>query len=274
MLLSRIAATFDQLKQQQRKALVPYLVAGDPGPALTVPAMHALVAAGANIIELGVPFSDPMAEGPVIQLAHERALVHGVSLRQVLAMVATFREHDTDTPVVLMGYANPVEAMGYEVFAEAAAAAGVDGLLTVDLPPEEGQQASELLAARGIDTILLLAPTTTEQRVQHICQQAHGYLYYVSLKGVTGAANLDVDSVTEKMAMIRQYTDLPVAVGFGIKDAATARAVAPLCDGVVVGSALVASVAESAAQGITGDDALLASAVSLLTAIRSAIDTV
>jgi tryptophan synthase alpha chain len=274
MLLSRIAATFDQLKQQQRKALVPYLVAGDPGPALTVPAMHALVAAGANIIELGVPFSDPMAEGPVIQLAHERALVHGVSLRQVLAMVATFREHDTDTPVVLMGYANPVEAMGYEVFAEAAAAAGVDGLLTVDLPPEEGQQASELLAARGIDTILLLAPTTTEQRVQHICQQARGYLYYVSLKGVTGAANLDVDSVTEKMAMIRQYTDLPVAVGFGIKDAATARAVAPLCDGVVVGSALVASVAESAAQGITGDDALLASAVSLLTAIRSAIDTV
>lgn len=274
MLLSRIAVTFDQLKQQQRKALVPYLVAGDPGPGLTVPAMHALAAAGADIIELGVPFSDPMAEGPVIQLAHERALVHGVSLRQVLAMVATFREHNTDTPVVLMGYANPVEAMGYEIFAETAAAAGVDGLLTVDLPPEEGQQASELLAARGIDTILLLAPTTTEQRVQYICQQARGYLYYVSLKGVTGAANLDVDSVAKKMAMIRQYTDLPVAVGFGIKDAATASAVAPLCDGVVVGSALVASVAESAAQGITDDEALLASAVSLLTAIRSAIDTV
>lgn len=274
MLLSRIAATFDQLKQQQRKALVPYLVAGDPGPEHTVPAMHALAAAGADIIELGVPFSDPMAEGPVIQLAHERALVHGVSLRQVLAMVATFREHNTDTPVVLMGYANPVEAMGYEIFVEAAAAAGVDGLLTVDLPPEEGQQASELLAARGIDTILLLAPTTTEQRVQYICQQARGYLYYVSLKGVTGAANLDVDSVAKKMAMIRQYTDLPVAVGFGIKDAATASAVAPLCDGVVVGSALVASVAESAGQGITDDEALLASAVSLLTAIRSAIDTV
>ncbi len=272
--MSRIAATFSQLQQQQRKALIPYLVAGDPDSATTVPAMHAWVAAGADIIELGVPFSDPMAEGPVIQWAHERALEQGISLRQVLAMVHDFRQRDADTPVVLMGYANPVEAMGYEVFAERAAAAGVDGLLTVDLPPEEGQQLAALLAARGIDTILLLAPTTTEKRVQHICRQASGYLYYVSLKGVTGAANLDVESVKVKLGMIRQYTDLPVAVGFGIKDAATASAVAPLCDGVVVGSALVASVAARVAAGVTGEEAILASAVSLLTAIRSAIDSV
>jgi tryptophan synthase alpha chain len=272
--LSRIAATFAQLQQQQRKALIPYLVAGDPGPDTTVPAMHALVAAGADIIELGVPFSDPMAEGPVIQLAHERALEHGVSLRQVLAMVQDFRQQDAATPVVLMGYANPVEAMGYEAFAERAAAAGVDGLLTVDLPPEEGQQAAALLATRGIDRILLLAPTTTEQRVQHICGQASGYLYYVSLKGVTGAANFDVESVKGKLALIRQYTDLPVAVGFGIKDAATASAVAPLCDGVVVGSALVAGIASRAAAGIVEEEALLAPAVSLVATIRSAIDSV
>lgn len=267
--MSRIKATFEQLAQQGRKALIPYLVAGDPDPAITVAAMHALVAAGADIVELGVPFSDPMAEGPVIQLAHERALEHHVSLRDVLGMVAEFRTTNTATPVVLMGYANPVEAMGYEVFAKRASAAGVDGLLTVDMPPEEGMQTSQLLADNGIDTILLLAPTTTEQRIEHICQQARGYLYYVSLKGVTGAGHLDIDSVSQKLSLIRQHTQLPVAVGFGIKDAATASAIAPLCDGVVVGSALVELLASS-----SGADAALEPVVSLLASIRSAIDSV
>lgn len=272
--MSRITALFEQLREQQRKALIPYLVAGDPEPDITVPAMHALVEAGADIIELGVPFSDPMAEGPVIQLAHERALEHGVSLRDVLAMVSRFREQNTATPVVLMGYANPVEVMGYEFFAEQAASAGVDALLTVDLPPEEGEQAKAVLAANGIDTIYLLAPTTTEDRVRHICQHAAGYLYYVSLKGVTGASHLDVDSVRDKLVMIRRHTDLPVTVGFGIKDADSASAVAPLSDGVVVGSALVSAIAEQAAAGVREPEVLLQPAVSLLAAIRSAIDSV
>jgi tryptophan synthase alpha chain len=270
--LSRIAQRFERLKQQQRKALVPYLVAGDPAPEVTVPAMHALVAAGADIIELGVPFSDPMAEGPVIQVAHERALEHDVSLSDVLSMVEVFRREDSETPVVLMGYANPVEAMGYERFAKHAARVGVDGILTVDLPPEEGVETSALMASHGIDSILLLAPTTTEARIEAICAQARGYLYYVSLKGVTGAGHLDVQSVSEKMALIRRYSTLPVAVGFGIKDEATASAIAPLCDGVVVGSALVQSM-------VANFDAAAPTAVpqapmELVSAIRSAIDTV
>lgn len=265
--MSRIAARFSELQQQQRKALIPYLVAGDPEPGVTVAAMHALVSAGADILELGVPFSDPMAEGPVIQLAHERALEHGTSLRDTLAMVAEFRQRDSATPVVLMGYANPVEAMGYEAFADAAAVAGVDALLTVDLPPEEGEKATAMLAARGIDTILLLAPTTTEERIKHLCQHASGYLYYVSLKGVTGASHLDVDSVREKMEIIRRYTDLPVAVGFGIKDGASASAIAPLCDGVVVGSALVNALALSP----EGGEGRMAE---LLATIRVAMDSV
>ncbi len=270
--MSRIAKRFAQLQRQQRKALVPYLVAGDPDPALTVPAMHALVAAGADIIELGVPFSDPMAEGPVIQLAHERALLHAISLRDVLSMVERFRQEDSDTPVVLMGYANPVEALGYERFAEHASRVGVDGLLTVDLPPEEGVETSAMMASHGIDSILLLAPTTTEERIRTICEQARGYLYYVSLKGVTGAGHLDVQSVSDKMSLIRRYSTLPVAVGFGIKDATTARAIAPLCDGVVVGSALVDCLVANF------DDKHPAKvpepATELVAAIRSAIDTV
>ncbi len=272
--LSRIATRFTQLQQAQRKALIPYLVAGDPRQEVTVPAMHAMVAAGADIIELGVPFSDPMAEGPVIQLAHERALEHGVSLRDVIAMVAQFRQRDSDTPVVLMGYANPVEVMGPGVFAELASDAGVDALLTVDLPPEEGCEARQILASHGIDTILLLAPTTTEARVEYLCKHASGYLYYVSLKGVTGASHLDVNSVRDKLALIRQYTDLPVTVGFGIRDADSARAIAPLCDGVVVGSALVDSVSRQASAGVTEIQAMLDPMTGLLSAIRSAIDTV
>ncbi len=270
--MSRIAQCFARLQQQQRKALVPYLVAGDPDPQLTVPAMHALVAAGADIIELGVPFSDPMAEGPVIQVAHERALRHGVSLLDVLSMVEAFRQDDSDTPIVLMGYANPVEALGYERFAELAARVGVDGILTVDLPPEEGVETSALMASRGIDSILLLAPTTTEERIKAICGQARGYLYYVSLKGVTGAGHLDVQSVSDKMALIRRYSTLPVAVGFGIKDEATASAIAPLCDGVVVGSALVDCLVANF--DATQPAAVPRPATELVSAIRSAIDTV
>lgn len=272
--MSRIAATFKRLREQQRKAVVPYLVAGDPAPAHTVGAMHALVAAGADIIELGVPFSDPMAEGPVIQQAHERALEHHVSLRQVLDMVSEFRCGDAVTPVVLMGYTNPVEALGYEAFADRAAASGVDGLLTVDLPPEEGRELAALLAARGIDTIMLLAPTTAPERIRAICDSASGYLYYVSLKGVTGAGHLDTESVRQKMALIRECTELPVTVGFGIKDAASAQVVAGYCDGVVIGSAIVDSVARQAAagSGVTGE--LLAPAVSLVEAIRHAVDNV
>lgn len=237
--MTRIAACMQTLNATGRKALVPYLVAGDPAPAATVAAMHALVAAGADIIELGVPFSDPMAEGPVIQRGHERALLHKVGLRQVLAMVVEFRRQDARTPVVLMGYANPVEVMGYQTFAQAAAAAGVDGLLTVDMPPEEGADLSAALTAVGIDTICLIAPTTTPERLAAICAQATGYLYYVSLKGVTGAGHLDMDAVAAKLAEIRAVTDKPVCVGFGIKDADSARAIGALADGVVVGSALV-----------------------------------
>ncbi len=272
--MSRIAATFRRLKEQQRKAVVPYLVAGDPAPEHTVAIMHGLVAAGADIVELGVPFSDPMAEGPVIQQAHERALEHGVSLRQVLQMVSEFRRGDADTPVVLMGYTNPVEAMGYERFAENAAASQIDGLLTVDLPPEEGGQLRDLLAARGIDTIMLLAPTTAPERLSAVCDNASGYLYYVSLKGVTGAGHLDTESVRDKMALIRQRTELPVTVGFGIKDAVSAKVVAGYCDGVVIGSAIVDSIAGEAARGAASTQELIAPAVSLVESIRRAVDNV
>jgi tryptophan synthase alpha chain len=272
--LSRIASTFERLRQQQKKAVIPYLVAGDPAPDFTCDALHALVSAGADILELGVPFSDPMAEGPVIQLAHERALLHGVSLRRVLQMVATFRQRDDITPLVLMGYANPVEVMGYDNFAVAAAEAGVDGLLTVDMPPEEGGELAGALSAQGIDSILLLAPTTTEQRARYICQHAAGYVYYVSLKGVTGAGHLDTGDVGDRLSMIKQYTDLPVTVGFGIKDAVSASAVATHCDGVVIGSALVNAVAEAAATGATSSGALVQPALSLVQSIRSALDSV
>ncbi|HEY9033673.1 MAG TPA: tryptophan synthase subunit alpha [Pseudomonadales bacterium] len=265
--MSRIASCFARLKQQQRKALVPYVVAGDPDPATTVPLMHSMVEAGADVIELGVPFSDPMAEGPVIQLAHERALAHAVSLRQTLAMVAEFRRQDNTTPVVLMGYANPVEAMGYQAFAGEAAAAGVDGVLTVDLPPEEASDFHAALKQQGLDNIFLIAPTTTDERIGLIAAMATGYLYYVSLKGVTGAANLDFDSVTEKMAAIKAVTDLPVCVGFGIKDAESAQRIARLADGAVVGSALIAKMC-----GAENREAALQAAVPFLSSLREAMD--
>lgn len=237
--MNRIAQTIQALKQQGRKALATYIVNGDPAPDITLAAMHTLVEAGADILEIGVPFSDPMAEGPVIQRGHERALAHGTSLRGTLALVKTFRETNQKTPVVLMGYANPVERMGYAEFAKSAADAGVDGLLTVDLPPEEAKDLHSRLRERGVESIFLLAPTSSEARVKKVTELAGGFIYYVSLKGVTGASNLDIGSVKDKLEVISRYSQLPVMVGFGIKDSLSAQAVSGYADGVVVGSALV-----------------------------------
>ena len=266
--MSRIQARFSALQAAGRKALIPYITAGDPAPAVTLPLMHDLVAAGADIIELGIPFSDPMADGPVIQLAMERALAHEVSLRQVLEMVAEFRQRDNDTPVVLMGYLNPVERMGYDEFAREAAEAGVDGVLTVDLPPEEAVDVVPLFKARGLDTIFLLAPTTTAERARSICQQASGYVYYVSLKGVTGSSALDVTDVANKLDMLRTITDLPIGVGFGIRDGATAAAVGEVADGVVVGSVLVNQIAANA----DNPDAARKAISAIIAEMRGAMD--
>jgi len=268
--VSRIAGRFQQLAQAGRKALIPYIVAGDPEVGLTVPLMHRLVQAGADIIELGVPFSDPMSEGPVIQLGHERALANGVSLRAVIDMVRAFRRDDSDTPVLLMGYANPVEHMGYDVFAAAAGEAGVDALLTVDIPPEEVASVDAALRDADMDNIFLVAPTTPDARIEQIARRARGFLYYVSLKGVTGAGHLDTDDVARHVAHIRAHSALPVAVGFGIKDAASAQKVAGVADGVIVGSALVDTVAAAARQG--GSEAALDAAAALVSDIRRGID--
>ena len=244
--MSRLKASFEALKAANKTALIPFITAGDPHPSVTVNLMHDMVQAGASVLELGVPFSDPMAEGPVIQLACERALKHNVSLGDVLGMVKEFRSKDNNTPIVLMGYANPVEVMGYDKFAKAAASAGVDGLILVDLPPEEGAELISALKVNDIDMIFLLAPTSTDERMQLICDQASGFVYYVSLKGVTGSANLDVDSVVKKVDQIRTHTSIPVGVGFGIRDAESAAQVAAVADAVVVGSAIVNRVAENA----------------------------
>ena len=244
--MSRLNATFEALKADNKTALVSFITAGDPHPSVTVNLLHDMVAAGVSVLELGIPFSDPMAEGPVIQAACERALLHNVSLRDVLAMVKEFRTKDNTTPIVLMGYTNPVEVMGYETFANAAGDAGVDGLILVDLPPEEGAELHTHLMANKVDQIFLLAPTSTDDRMKIICDQASGFVYYVSLKGVTGAATLDVDSVIEKVAQIRTHTSIPVGVGFGISDAKSAAAVAAVADAVVVGSAVVKRIAENA----------------------------
>jgi tryptophan synthase alpha chain len=239
MTMSRLAATFEALKKQGRKALIPFITAGDPDPKQAVPLMHALAGAGCDVIELGVPFSDPMADGPVIQRSSERALKHGVSLRDVLGYLAEFRRTDNATPVVLFGYANPIEAMGLERFADAAAQAGADGVLVVDYPPEEAQPLVKLLDARGIDTIFLLSPTTTDGRLVQVARLGRGYLYYVSLRGVTGAATIDLADVAARVRHVRSFAKLPVGVGFGIRDAATARSIAEISDAVVVGSALI-----------------------------------
>ena len=236
---NRIDTTFAALRAAGRTALIPYVTAGDPGPATTVPIMHSLVTAGADIVELGVPFSDPLADGPVIQRASERALALHVGLADVLAMVADFRRTDAKTPVVLMGYANPIEAMGVEAFADRARGAGVDGVLVVDYPPEEAAGFAALLDARGMAPIFLLSPTTPEERIETIGAVARGYVYYVSLKGVTGAGNLDTAEVARKLAEIRRHIAIPVGVGFGIRDAASAQAIAASADAVVIGSRII-----------------------------------
>jgi tryptophan synthase alpha chain len=264
--MSRIAATFKRLQADGRKALIPFVTAGDPSPQMTVAIMHALVAAGADIIELGVPFSDPMADGPVIQRSSERALKHGVGLRDVLRFVTEFRARDEATPVVLMGYANPIEAMGHETFAEKAQAAGVDGVLVVDYPPEEAREFNRLLKARGIDSIFLLAPTTVDSRMDEVARAASGYVYYVSLKGVTGASHLDLAEVAAKVPQIRAHVKLPIGVGFGIRDGKTARAISAVSDAVVIGSRLVQEIESSAPAQ------LLANVGSLVGGIRKAMD--
>ena len=237
--MSRIQATFERLAAAGRKALIPYVTAGDPYADVTVELMLAMAQAGADVIELGVPFSDPMADGPVIQKASERALAKGITLARVLEMVREFRRQDDATPVVLMGYANPVERFGLERFVTEAKAAGVDGVLVVDYPPEECEAFATALKAKGLDPIFLLAPTSTDERVERLGRLASGYVYYVSLKGVTGAGHLDTGAVADAMPRLRRYVKVPLGVGFGIRDGATAAAVARHADAVVIGSALV-----------------------------------
>ena len=266
--MSRLAAKFAELSKTGRKALIPFISAGDPNPDFTVPMLHAMVQAGADIIELGVPFSDPMADGPVIQRASERALAQHMSLRKVLQLAIQFRAQDQDTPLVLMGYLNPIEAMGYEAFANAAQRAEVDGVLTVDIPPEEAAEYVELLKARDIDPIFLLAPNSEEQRIQHVNTVASGYLYYVSIKGVTGAGHLDTSSVEAKLQQIRSCTGLPLAVGFGVKDAETAKTISQIGDGVVVGSALIDRIEAN----LDDLDKAKNEIVAMLQDMRSAID--
>lgn len=266
--MSRITGCFEALRQQGRKALVTYITAGDPNLEQTLQLMHTLVRAGADLLELGVPFSDPMADGPVIQAACERALLHHVNLNGIFELVREFRREDDRTPVVLMGYLNPIEAMGYATFAQAASDAGIDGLLTVDLPPEEASAVLEPIRNQGIDPIFLLAPTSLGPRIDLICQQAQGFVYYVSLKGVTGARTLDVNAVAERIGEIRKHTDLPVGVGFGIQDAETAGRVAAVADAVVVGSTVVKLIEVYAAD----PERLQAEVEQLISGMRRAID--
>ena len=250
---------------QGRKALIPFITAGDPDATQTVPLMKALVAGGADIIELGIPFSDPMADGPTIQRASERALQRGMTLNKVLALVAEFRQHNQHTPVVLMGYLNPLEAMGYAEFAAAAQAAGVDGVLTVDCPPEEADELAPALQAQGLAPVFLVAPTTPLARVQALAKHAQGYVYYVSLKGVTGAATLDPQAVAQRVNELKTLIPLPIGVGFGIRDAASARAIGEAADAVVIGSRLVEEIERSGAQAAHN-------LTEFLSGIRAALD--
>jgi len=266
--MSRIQRRFAKLAAEGRKALIPYVTAGDPDPQATVPLLHALVEAGADLVEIGVPFSDPMADGPVIQAACERALAHGVTLRDVMSMVREFRSSDDETPLVLMGYLNPIEAMGAGRFADTAREAGIDGVLTVDLPPEETDTLLPELRRVGLDPIFLTAPTTTDDRLRSIASTASGFIYYVSLKGVTGSKDLDVESVAKKLGEVRRHSDLPLGVGFGIATPEAAAAVAKVADAVVVGSALVRRLAENAALPEVGRS----EAAKLLAAMRHAMD--
>jgi len=266
--MSRIEARFKALKAANRKALIPFVTAGDPQLHLTVPLMHGLVEAGADIIELGVPFSDPIGDGPVIQLACERSLKHGTGLRHILAMVKEFRSRDSETPVVLMGYMNPIEIMGYQAFVDACSEVGVDGVLTVDMPPEEMGDLSARLADARLDPIFLIAPTTTEKRMKIICDQARGFIYYVSLKGVTGSASANVAEVAARVDLLHSMTGLPVGVGFGISTPENAATMSAAADAVVVGSALVRLVEQH-----QGDDAaVLREVTGALRAMREAMD--
>ncbi|MDQ3185456.1 MAG: tryptophan synthase subunit alpha [Pseudomonadota bacterium] len=264
--MSRITIVFDRLRLQGRKALIPFITAGDPEPAMMVPLMHELVKAGADVIELGVPFSDPMADGPTIQRSSERALKHHVGLKDVLTMVAEFRKSDPCTPVVLMGYANPIEAMGYEKFTVRARECGIDGALTVDYPPEECAEWVKYLKRQQIDAIFLLSPTTPQARIEQVAKMAQGYVYYVSLKGVTGSLNLDLNDVADKLTRLRSVISIPIGVGFGIRDGGAARAVAELADAVVVGSRIIEEIENSPR------DHVLTNVYHLVKSLRSAID--
>ena len=266
--MSRLAATFETLAKAGRKALIPFITTGDPNPDFTLPLMHAMVSAGADVIELGIPFSDPMADGPVIQRASERALAHKMGLRRVLALAAEFRKTDQATPIVLMGYVNPIEIMGYQTFADAAKQADVDGILTVDLPPEEAGEYGALLKQRGIDPIFLLAPNSSAERIQKMDALGSGYLYYVSLKGVTGAGHLDIADVENKLKEIRANSRLPIAIGFGVKDAAMAKTISSLGDGVVTGSALISKIEAN----LDNLDVAKNEIIELLAAMRQAMD--
>jgi tryptophan synthase alpha chain len=280
--MSRIKQTTDRAAAADEKLLIPYLVAGDPDLPTTALLMHDLVSRGADIIELGIPFSDPSSDGPVIQRGVERALAQGTTLQNVLHLVAEFRTRDTMTPVVLMGYLNPIEIMGYQQFVAGAAAAGVDGVLVVDLPPAEAHELNQLLRNQEIDTIFLVAPTTSASRCKDIVEMTSGYLYYVSLKGVTGAALTDYDSVQKNIEALRALTDLPIVVGFGIKDAHSARAMAELSDGVIIGSALVEKIeqltlqeGQQELQGQGGQDApSLQSVTAPIALIRKALNDI
>jgi tryptophan synthase alpha chain len=265
--MSRIATTFDSLQRDGRKALIPFITAGDPHAESTVDILCAMADAGADVIELGVPFSDPMADGPVIQRAAERALVRGIGMPQVLEYVRRFRERNATTPMVLMGYANPIERYGVDRFVADAKAAGVDGVLVVDYPPEECEAFARTLHSHQMDPIFLLAPTSTEQRMIEVGRVARGYVYYVSLKGVTGAGHLDVDGVAAMLPRIREHLHVPVGVGFGIRDAATAKAVAEVSDAVVIGSALVQLLEDQT------PEAAPAAAGRFIAEIRAALDT-
>jgi tryptophan synthase alpha chain len=266
--MSRIATCFSKLKTEGRSALIPFITAGDPSKEVTVPLMHKMVEAGADMIELGVPFSDPMADGPTIQRASERALEHNTSLPDVFSMVEEFRKQDQSTPIILMGYLNPIEVMGYHNFASRAATAGVDGAITVDIPPEEADGFLDAMGQANIDPIFLLAPTSNAQRIDQICAAAGGFVYYVSLKGVTGAGHLDIEGVRNKVEEIRGHSDLPVGVGFGIKDADTAAQMSRFADAVVVGSAVVSRVEDN-----QDDAAAIQKEISiLLSSMREAMD--
>ena len=264
--MSRIQACMAALAAQNKKGLIPFITAGDPDPELTLPLMHALVEGGADIIELGVPFSDPMADGPVIQRASERALLKGVGLRDVLEMVKKFRSTNQITPVVLMGYANPIERMGQEQFIQAASQAGVDGVLVVDYPPEECEYFAENMHKNGMDTIFLLAPTSTDERIAQVGKIATGYVYYVSLKGVTGSGALDLDAVAAMIPRIKKHVNVPVGVGFGIRDGATAKAISSVSDAVVIGSRIIQELEN------TPREQAVAAVQSFVTGIRSALD--